>query len=53
MSDMKCARILYSNGMEFAAIAQALELMTDFKVSRRSTQAMRLRTQMNVLPSGL
>jgi hypothetical protein len=31
-SDMKCAQIRYSNGKEFVAIADALEIMNDLKV---------------------
>ena len=31
-SNMKCAQIRYSNAKEFVAIADALEIMNDFKV---------------------
>lgn len=33
--DMKCAQIRYSNSKEFMAIADALEIMNDSKVSLR------------------
>ena len=35
-SDMKCARLRYSNEQEFAAIANTLRIMNDFKVRANS-----------------